>query len=482
MANMLVIDDDQLTRKVLNIHLTRLGHAVMTAETLSAGLELLPQIPFDIVFLDVNLPDGSGLDALPTIRQTEVQPEVIIITGEGSGKGAELAIRTGAWDYVQKPLALQEIELQLTRALEYRTSKKSEGKPPLTTLKRPKIIGTSPELSARLDMVARCADNDANVLITGETGTGKELFARTIHANGLSPTSDFVVVDCAALPEQLVESVLFGHVKGAFTGADGPRDGLVKAADGGTLFLDEVGELPLSIQKKFLRVLQERRFKPVGGTQELKSNFRLICATNRHLDAMVAEGHFRNDLLFRLRTFHIELPPLRQCKADIRALALHYIDHLCDRHGLETKGFVPEFMETLCAYGWPGNVRELINALEEAILGNREAPTLFAQHLPRTVRLCYIQSCLDEKREISPDGQVTEPDHQTETFTIPVHITDPPLTLRDLRVQVMEQLESGYLRHLMAHAQNDLDEVGQLSGLSKPRIYALLKKYNIARN
>jgi two-component system NtrC family response regulator len=481
MANILIVDDDRMIRNALVIQLTQLKHTVMVAETLMDGLDMLPLAPFDIIFLDVNLPDGSGLEALPAMRQAASSPEVIIITGEGNTAGAELAIRTGAWDYIQKPLSQQEIELQLTRALDYRASKKSAGKPALMTLKRTDIIGNSPELNSRLDLVAQCAGSDANVLIAGETGTGKELFARIIHDNGLSPASDFVVVDCAALPEQLVESVLFGHVKGAFTGAEIKRDGLVSEADGGTLFLDEVGELPLSIQKKFLRVLQERRFKPVGGTREVKSEFRLICATNRNLEEMVAEGRFRKDLLFRLKTFHIELPPLRLCKTDIRALVLHYIDHLCQHHGLENKGFVPEFMETLEAYDWPGNVRELINTLEKVILADREAPILFPMHLPRSIRLSHIQSSLDQKQAQSPNHCPAPQSIGGERFSIPVKLTDPLPPLKQLRDGVTEQLECLYLKHLMSHTRNDLNQVGQLSGLSKPRIYALLKKYNIPR-
>lgn len=482
MANILVVDDDPMIRNALVLQLTRLNHTVMVAETLADGIEMLPLAPFDIVFLDVNLPDGSGLELLPAIRQADAGPEVIIITGEGSAQSAEAAISSGAWDYLQKPLLKQEIELQLTRALDYRAIKKNERQPALMTLKRPKIIGSSPELNARLDLVAQCAGSDANVLITGETGTGKELFARVIHENSLASGRTFVVVDCAALPEQLVESVLFGHVKGAFTGADCRRDGLVKEADGGTLFLDEIGELPLSIQKKFLRVLQERRFKPVGSTQELKSAFRLICATNRDLNKMVAESLFREDLLFRLRTFNIELPPLRACKQDIRELVLYYIDRLCRHHGMENKGFVPEFVEALAAYDWPGNVRELISTLEKAILADREAPTLFPMHLPRNVRLNFIQSCIDEKRKASPEPPPGVPSQHGETFSIPVHFTHPPPTLKQLRDQVTDQLESIYLKRLMSHSQNDLDRVGQLSGLSKPRIYALLKKYDIPRS
>jgi two-component system NtrC family response regulator len=481
MANLLVIDDDPMIRNTLTGHLTQLKHTVMVAENLADGSALLQLAPFDIVFLDINLPDGNGLQLLPAIRQADSRPEVIIITGQGSAKSAEIAISSGAWDYLQKPFLRQEIELQLTRVLDYRTQKKNAPKPALMTLKRARIIGNCPELNARLDLVAQCAGSDANVLLAGETGTGKELFSRVIHDNSRFPESAFVIVDCAALPDQLVESVLFGHVKGAFTGADARRDGLVKEADGGTLFLDEIGELPLSIQKKFLRVLQERRFKPVGSTQEITSNFRLICATNRDLDKMVAEGLFRKDLLYRLRTFCIELPPLRACKQDIRELVLYYIDQLCRHHGLENKGFVPEFIEALSAYHWPGNVRELISTLEKATLADRNAPTLFPMHLPRNIRLHFIQSTIDEKRQVPTDAACQGPPEQSDWLSIPVRFTYPPPILKQVRDQVTEQLESFYLRRLMRRSQNDLDQVSRLSGLSKNRIYVLLKKYRIPR-
>lgn len=481
MANILVVDDDPMVRNALDRQLTQLKHNVMVAETLADGSEMLALAPIDIVFLDVHLPDGNGLDLLPVIRQVVSSPEVIIITGESSAQGAETAISAGAWDYLQKPLLSQEIELQLTRALDYKTIKEKHSKPSLMTLKRSKIIGNSPDLTSCLDLVAQCADSDTNVLLTGETGTGKELFASVIHENSLSPECPFVVVDCAALPGQLVESVLFGHVKGAFTGAEYRRKGLVREADGGTLFLDEIGELPLSIQKKFLRVLQERCFKPVGGTREIKSNFRLISATNRDLDKMVTEGLFRKDLLFRLRTFHLKLPSLRACKKDIRELVLYYIDKLCRHHGLENKGFVPEFIEALAAYDWPGNVRELISTLEQTILADRKAPTFFPMHLPRNVRLNFIQSSIDEKRKQSNDPLSVVQSGQDDRFSISVGFTYPPPLLKQLRDQVTEQLEGFYLRRLMSHTQNDLDQVGKLSGLSKNRIYVLLKKYNIPR-
>jgi two-component system NtrC family response regulator len=483
MANILIVDDDRLAREALVLQLTSMDHTAIVAETLSEGVNLIPLAPIDVVLLDVHLPDGDGLKALPSFRNAPSRPEVIIITGEGTARSAELAINNGAWDFLQKPLTKQEIQLQVTRALEYRVSKIEYQQKELVTLKRAQIIGDSAELTARLDLVAQCAASDANVLITGETGTGKEGFAQVIHQNSLVADNRFVVVDCTSLPEQLVESTLFGHIKGTFTGAETDRVGLVEQAHGGTLFLDEVGELPLSIQKKFLRVLQERCFKRVGGTREMKSDFRLVSATNRDLDKMVAKNQFREDLLYRLRTFHIDLPPLRSCKQDIRALMLFYIDQLCRQQGIENKGFVPEFVECLESYDWPGNVRELINTLEKAILADREASKLYPVHIPRRIRLKSIQSSLDQKRngETSPDRSPSMQESESISIQLGAGNIDSLPPLKKLREEVIETTESTYLRRLTQHTDHDLAKISKISGLSKPRIYALLKKYNIDR-
>lgn len=485
MANILIIDDDRMVREALILQLTSMEHTSIVAETLAEGLGMIGVVPLDVVLLDVHLPDGDGLKALPTFRDAPSRPEVIIITGEGSARGAELAIDNGAWDYIQKPLSKNEIALQLARALEYRLSKIESQKKTLVTLKRVEIIGNSPALNARLDMAAQCAASDAHVLLSGETGTGKERFAKLIHENSFAAENKFVVVDCAALPAQLAESVLFGHVKGAFTGADGERNGLVHEADGGTLFLDEVGELPLSMQTKFLRVLQERRFKPVGSTRDSTSDFRLISATNRNLDEMVAKGSFREDLLHRLRTFHIDLPPLRSCKQDIRDLVLYYIDRLSRHHHLENRGFAPEFIDCLESYHWPGNVRELINTLEKALLSDREAPKLFPVHLPRHIRLSSIRSSLEGKQDDGPAHLPGEERDSKKTnmaeISIPFGLISSYPPLKQLREEVITQVEEAYLNNLMPHAGHDLDRVSKISGLSKPRLYALLKKYNISR-
>ena len=379
MANILIIDDDKVLCEMLYRRLGSMGYEVLYALTLKEGLIKAASKDFDIVFLDVYLPDGDGLKAIPKIRESPSSPEVIIITGEGDPDGAELAIKSGAWDYIEKPLSLEQTTLPIVRALQYREEKRKGG--PKTALKRGGIIGTSPQLEACLDHVARAANSDSNVLITGETGTGKELVARAIHQNSPRSRKTFVVVDCAALPGTLVESILFGNEKGAFTGADRAREGLVKHADGGTLFLDEVGELPLLIQKSFLRVIQERQFLPVGAKAEIKVDFRLIAATNRDPDNMVRNNQFRSDLLYRLRTHSIELHPLRDRTSDIKELIFYHLNKLCESYGTETKGFSPEFFEVLMTYEWPGNVRELLNTLEEVLSVARHEPTLFPYHL-----------------------------------------------------------------------------------------------------
>ena len=283
------------------------------------------------------MPDGNGLDLLPKIHELPSQPEVIIITGLGDPDGAEIAIKNGAWDYIEKSSSTKEMALPFTPCLTVPGGE--DGQEALTALKLGGIIGNSPGMHACLDLLAQAAHSEVNVLITGETGTGKEVFARAIHDNSRRAESNFVVVDCTALPETLVESVLFGHEKGAFTGADRPQDGLIKQAHGGTLFLDEIGELPLGIQKAFLRVLQEHRYRPVGSKHELVSSFRLLAATNRDLDRMVQEGTLSFGSPLPAATLTIEIPPLSARKEDIKELAMFHMARVCERYQIGTKGF-----------------------------------------------------------------------------------------------------------------------------------------------
>lgn len=467
MANVLIIDDDESTSYSLSRMVSRLGHAFTCASTLREGLEKASSKEVDVVFLDVRMPDGNGLDVLPAIRNTSSSPEVIIITGYGDPDGAEFALKSGAWDYMEKGCSVKEMTLPLIRALQYREEKNARAQARgVISLKRQGIVGSSSRLLNCLDQVASAAGSDANVLITGETGTGKELFARAVHDNSPRAKQSFVVVDCASLPDTLVESLLFGHEKGAFTGADKVREGLILQADGGTLFLDEVGELPLPVQKAFLRVIQERRFRPIGSNRELESDFRLVAATNRDLDQMAQQGRFREDLLFRLKSFAIELPPLRERKEDIKELARYHTDQFCERYGLALKGFSPEFIDILLAYQWPGNIRELVNALDRALIAARVAPTLFSAHLPMDIRIEVTRSALGRKPGSEEEGKVP---------------SEPFPKLRDFRESLIAQAEKQYLRDLMALCQGSVDKAREISGVSQSRLYALLQKYNIPR-
>jgi len=464
MANILIIDDDQLIRDTLCNAVTRMGHRSSIAPTLQEGLETARSQPYDVVFLDVKMPDGNGLDILQDIRETRSVPEVIILTGYGDPDGAELAIKNGAWDYIEKPCSMQAMTLVLSRALQYREEK---GKGRTVNLIREGIVGTSQTLNACLDLVAQAAGSDANVLIAGETGTGKELFALAIHKNSRRAGKNFVVVDCPALPETLVESILFGHEKGAYTGADKARDGLVLQADGGTLFLDEVAELPFPVQNSFLRVLQERRFRPIGRQQEIQSNFRLIAATNRNLEGMVKQGEFREDLLFRLKAFSFEVPPLRAHREDIKELVRYYVSKLCEDYGIAEKNVSPEVFDVLLQYNWPGNVRELVHTLERAISAAPDDPVLFQKHLPTTIRVTVARASVGGG---TTDKDATKED-KSSTIAFP--------RIQKARESAIAQAEQQYLEDLLSLTQGDIQRACRLSGVSRSRLYALMKKYHL---
>ena len=328
------------------------------------------------------------------------------------------------------------------------------------------IVGSSKPLVACLRALRQVAASDANVLLCGETGTGKELFARAVHNHSDRAGANFVAVDCTVLPEALAGSLLFGHEKGAFTGADRACQGLVGQAHRGTLFLDEVGELSPTLQKAFLRVLQEHRFRPLGHHAELDSDFRLVAATNRDLQQSVTRGQFRQDLLYRLQSCLIELPPLRSRREDILPLAIYHVERLCQRHGFASKQLAPELLQTLVRYPWPGNVRELINVLEQALFMARQEPTLFARHLPQQIRIQVAKAALRSQRS----GLARQP-------------AEPPgrlPSLQDFRSRVFSQAEQHYLASLVQCANQDVRQACQLSGLSRSRLYSLLKKHRLS--
>ena len=466
MPRILIIDDDETMCATLSFMVKRAGHDTASFPTLSEGLKAVVEQDFDIVFLDVQLPDGNGLEMLPKFEAAPCRPEVIILTGFGEADGAELAIKSGAWDYIEKGSSVKEISLALERALKYRIGKLRAGQARhVKVLKRDNIIGSSPEMKACLNIVAEAAESDASVLINGQTGTGKELFARAVHDNSPRADKNFTIVDCAALPENLAESLLFGHEKGTFTGAERYREGLIREANGGTLFLDEIGELPPAIQKNFLRVLQEHRFRPLGGQREIESDFRLVAATNRDLDQMVSKGEFREDLLFRLKSFVIKLPALCDHSQDIKDLVRHHIDRFCEHYSLPIKGFSPEFLEALTGYSWPGNVRELVNTLEQSLVKARYEPTLFPQHLPMNIRIQIARKSVS-----SPKNGEDALDSSRE---LP--------SLHDFREKMYAQAEKQYIQDLMALSQGDMSKACRISGLSNSRLYALMKDHQIRK-
>jgi two-component system NtrC family response regulator len=468
MAKVLIIDDDVMFGEMLSEMVETLGHGSQCALTLKDGLRLAAAGNFDVVFLDVRMPDGSGLELLPQVRATASAPEVIIITGLGDPDGAELAILNGAWDYIEKQSSIKQMSLPLVRALQYRQEKQLK-QPPMA-LKLEGIVGESPQMRDCYDLLAQAASSDASVLIYGETGTGKELFAKAIHANSPRASRNFVVVDCAALPASLVESALFGHEKGAFTSADRSQVGLIKQADGGTLFLDEVGELHMEMQKAFLRVLQEHRFRPVGSRFETESDFRLVAATNRDLNAMAEEGLFRKDLLFRLRAISIDLPPLRTRIDDIKELALYHTARICEKWGVGPKGFSPEFLKAILTYDWPGNVRELFHTLEGALAEARYEPTLFPKHLSSQIRI-KVARALMSKESYTNNGNGNQENSSARVLP----------KLRDYRQAAIDEAEKQYLVDLMSLTEGHVQEACRIADLSLPRLYALLKKYGISR-
>lgn len=470
MANILIIDDDidicMMIKAAVSINGNNAGYSL----TIKDGCQKALSDSYDIIFLDVHLPDGNGLDYLTMFKSSTSDPEIIIITGEGDPDRAETAIRKGVWDYLRKPFTREDIILQLKCALQYSEEKRASKTIPV--LKREGIIGESPQIKDCLKLVAEASFSDINVLITGETGTGKECFALAIHENSRRSKNNFVIVDCAALPETLVESTLFGHVKGAFTGADRDHEGLIKQAHGGTLFLDEIGELPISVQKSFLRALQERVFRPVGGKKEIKSDFRLIAATNRDLNGMIKDGTFREDLFFRIKSMQISLPPLRERPVDIKKLTMYYILNICEREGMAVKGFSPKFTDTIEAYDWPGNVRELINALEWAINKARYETTLFPKHLPEQIRIKVARSlACDSFPKNSTDIHI---DKKSSCQHLPKY--------KEFRKTIVFKNEKDYLCKLLSLTNGNIDKACTISGLGRTRLYGLMKNHRISRS
>ncbi len=381
----LVVDDEQSMREFLEIMLSGQGYQVRTAATGEEGLEIYRAREPDLVLTDVRMPGMSGLDLIKEIHAVDPWTPVIAITAYASADDAIRALREGAYDYISKPFQVDDLGVVIRNALDARRARQQireddqlrQGKSQFE-----KIVGKSQEMLEIFDMVTKVAPSKANVLIVGESGTGKELVAKAIHDLSHRANKPFVTVSCSAIPETLLESELFGHVRGAFTGAVASKPGLVEAAHGGTLFLDEVGEIPLSIQAKILRFLQEREFRRVGDNVDRKVDVRLIAATNRNLEKEMEQERFREDLYYRLNVIRIRIPPLRERDEDIPLLIEHFVNQCSREQGREITKVSSLAMRVLCNYDYPGNVRELENIIERCVT-LEQSDQLTAEHLPR---------------------------------------------------------------------------------------------------
>jgi len=366
-AKILIIDDDNSLRRVLEYNLQEEGYEVQAASSGEEGLYLFGQSQPNLVITDMKMSGMDGLMVLKSIKERAPDAMVIIITAFGTVDVAVEAMKSGAYDYITKPFNREELKLTVSKALQFcglteenkRLKSELADKADFRT-----IVGTSKEMEKVFDVIRKVADTEASILITGESGTGKELVARSIHANSSRRDAPFVAINCAAIPRDLLESELFGHVKGSFTGAVKDKIGKFQVAEGGTLFLDEVGELPIELQPKLLRALQEKEVEPVGGTKVQKLDVRVVSATNLNVDKAIADGSFREDLYYRLSVIPMHLPPLRERRKDIPLL----IKYFCGKHGSEKVNFDKDSLETLVMYPWPGNVRELENTIERLLI------------------------------------------------------------------------------------------------------------------
>jgi DNA-binding NtrC family response regulator len=413
MSRILVIDDDDIVRDLLEGFFKEKGFDVTLAEDGQKGLDLLKGEKFDLVFLDIIMPGMDGLAVLKKMSEMNVSPPAIMLTALGTVKSAVDAMKLGAFDYLTKPFVLDELLLVAKRALEVSRLQKEN-----VSLKRQlkrkydfnMLTGASPQMQKVFDLIGKIADTDATVLIYGESGTGKERVAKTIHYNSSRGQNAFVPVNCAAIPKDLLESELFGHEKGAFTGAVNTRIGRFELANGGTVFLDEIGELHPTLQVKLLRVLQEREFERVGSTKTMKVDVRILAATNKDLEKATMEGAFREDLFYRLNVIPLRLPALRDRQEDIPLLMEHFMADFSRKKKKEPLTMSPEAMESLLGYHWPGNVRELENLIERLVILNesgtvtiKDLPERFHALRPLTGVEAYPQGVLPSSHMVLPD-------------------------------------------------------------------------------
>ncbi len=444
--SLLIIDDDRLFNELVTRQLADSGYRVTGMRSWAEAREWLAGHEPDLVLLDIRLPDAEGLEVL---RDLVPDVPVIVLTAYGSVRSAVEAIRFGAAEYLVKPVNLDELELAIARTLGHAELKESLNLVRTRERRSRKsfMVGRSKALKQVSEMIKAVAGENVTVLITGESGTGKELVAREIHERSQRVEKNFVTLDCCTLQENLFESELFGHEKGAFTGADRRKKGLIEGARGGTLFLDEIGEIGPPIQAKLLRVLETGEFRRLGGNTVLHSDARILCATNRDLKAMSESGDFRLDLYYRLSTFVIELPPLRERREDIPDLVRHFLaNHDFSRR--IAKDISPQAMEMLVAYDWPGNIRELRNVIERAIILSGDAPMLEPRHF---------------------------------ALSQPVAATGGDLQFAFDSPPTLEELKENYFRRMYERLNGHRAELARALGISERNVYRLIKKYGLDR-
>lgn len=447
-GDILIIDDDRALCDLLEEDLSRRGYRVRAALNVISARDMLHQQEVDVVLTDLNMPGISGIEFCAELHANRPDLPVVIMTAFGSLETAIAALRAGAYDFVTKPVDLDLLALSLERALQHRHLQEK-----VRLLKdqvrrqdpADELLGDSRALKTIKEQIARLADLDTSVLISGESGTGKELVARALHRQSHRAENSFVAVNCAALPETLLESELFGHVRGAFTDAREKRKGLFVEASGGTLLLDEIAEMPLALQPKLLRVLEDHRVRPLGGSHEVECDVRVLAASHRNLEEVVAEGRFRSDLFYRLNVIQLELPPLRERGNDILLLAQHFIQQLAQRFNKSVTGLAQPVASCLLAYHWPGNVRELRNVIERALaLSYHDQLTM--EDLPEQVK--------------HPSGDVP----------LPLVRDD------DSQVLTLEEMERRYISHVLERLDGNRTMAARLLGIDRKTLYRKLKE------
>jgi DNA-binding NtrC family response regulator len=457
-ARILVVDDEEI---VIKSCLRILGNGEYEVEAVQSGREALKKIGenhYDVLILDIMMPEIDGLEVLKRVKESHPDIDVIMVTGLSQIDTAVRAMKLGAFDYLPKPFDPDELKLVVQRAFERRQllqenlSLKSEVS---SRYRFENIIGSSPRMQAVYRLIAKCAPTNSTVLLTGESGTGKELIARAIHYNSLRKDKPFVPVDCNSLSENLLESELFGHVRGSFTGAVANKKGVFESANGGTLFLDEIGNLSLSTQAKLLRVIQEREFRAVGDTRAQGTDIRLITATNKDLKAMVADGTFREDLFYRINIFPIPIPPLRERREDIPALAFHFLNVFNEELGKKMTGFSEDAMSALVNHDWPGNVRELENTVQRAVILANDM----------VVRRAHLSNIADA----SPRPDLDVPRTGDELKQIK----------KIAREKSVENIEKLFVVEALKRNDWNVTRSAEETGMQRANFQALMKKYQI---